>query len=183
MRWMCGASAALCASFVFNVLSGLLMGSIRTICSARRARFSVQYLQDTAVSHLIVQFGFRYALVAGQPPFASLSRSDTERLIKGNDFKIPAQLSIAVTRLIKRLLSPDSAPRPTMAAVLEDDFFVYGSYNQSFCLRNICEQFASKLRYLLAGNCPQSIYQRFPKYTRQRVKSDTCYGMPHSAYL
>ncbi|ELT98162.1 hypothetical protein CAPTEDRAFT_160517 [Capitella teleta] len=68
-----------------------------------------------------------YTLLVGKPPFETSSLKDTYSKIKKNEYMIPStKVSPPAKRLIERLLQADPTQRPSMASVLEDDFFTSG---------------------------------------------------------
>lgn len=68
-----------------------------------------------------------YTLLCGKPPFETSNLKDTYQRIRKNEYHIPSQrCSSAARNLIHRLLRPDPVNRPTMAQILEDEFFTTG---------------------------------------------------------
>lgn len=67
-----------------------------------------------------------YTLLVGKPPFETNSLKDTYARIKKNDYQVPARVCATARSLIQRLLQPDPSCRPTMAQVLDDEFFTSG---------------------------------------------------------
>ena len=69
-----------------------------------------------------------YTLLIGKPPFETSCLKDTYAKIKKNEFSIPPnKVSVQAKNLIHSLLQPDPNSRPTMAHILEDEFFTCGN--------------------------------------------------------
>ena len=68
-----------------------------------------------------------YTLLIGKPPFETSCLKDTYAKIKKNEYTIPNnKISPQAKNLINHLLQADPALRPTMAQILNDDFFYCG---------------------------------------------------------
>jgi len=68
-----------------------------------------------------------YTLLIGKPPFETSCLKDTYAKIKKNEFSIPPnKVSVQAKNLINSLLQPDPNSRPTMAHILDDEFFTCG---------------------------------------------------------
>jgi polo-like kinase 1 len=62
-------------------------------------------------------------LLVGKPPFETQSLKETYGRIKRNEYYIPSKVQHPAQLLIIKLLRPDPSTRPTMAEILEDEFF------------------------------------------------------------
>ncbi|KAL3841606.1 hypothetical protein ACJMK2_019723 [Sinanodonta woodiana] len=67
-----------------------------------------------------------YTLLVGKPPFETSNLKDTYTRIKKNEYNIPAKVSTPARKLIEKLLKSDPTERPTMDALLEEEFFKSG---------------------------------------------------------
>lgn len=68
-----------------------------------------------------------YTLLIGKPPFETSCLKDTYAKIKKNEYSIPAnKVSSQAKHLINHLLQADPNLRPTMGAILNDEFFHCG---------------------------------------------------------
>lgn len=65
----------------------------------------------------------RYTLLVGKPPFETQSLKETYGRIKRNEYYIPSKVQHPAQLLIIKLLRPDPSTRPTVAEILEDEFF------------------------------------------------------------
>ena len=68
-----------------------------------------------------------YTLLIGKPPFETSCLKDTYAKIKKNEYTIPPnKVSVQAKNLINHLLQSDPSLRPTMAQILQDEFFYCG---------------------------------------------------------
>ncbi|XP_046456835.1 serine/threonine-protein kinase PLK1-like [Daphnia pulex] len=67
-----------------------------------------------------------YAMLVGQPPFETSTLAETYSRIAHNMYVIPQWVSRPARSLIRQLLAPDPAHRPTLDQVLKHDFFTSG---------------------------------------------------------
>ncbi len=68
-----------------------------------------------------------YTLLIGKPPFETSCLKDTYAKIKKNEYSIPPnKVSLQAKNLINHLLQSDPSLRPTMAQILQDEFFYSG---------------------------------------------------------
>uniref|UniRef100_A0ACB8FKK7 Serine/threonine-protein kinase plk1 n=1 Tax=Sphaerodactylus townsendi TaxID=933632 RepID=A0ACB8FKK7_9SAUR len=67
-----------------------------------------------------------YTLLVGKPPFETSCLKETYMRIKKNNYTIPLHINPVAANLIRRMLRPDPATRPTIEELLSDDFFSTG---------------------------------------------------------
>lgn len=67
-----------------------------------------------------------YTLLVGKPPFETSCLKDTYSRIKKNDYTIPWHINPMASSLIKRMLHPEPAQRPSVAELQTDEFFTTG---------------------------------------------------------
>ena len=65
-------------------------------------------------------------MLVGQPPFETSTLAETYSRIAHNMYVIPQWVSRPARSLIRQLLAPDPAHRPTLDQVLKHDFFTSG---------------------------------------------------------
>ncbi|XP_077498649.1 serine/threonine-protein kinase PLK1-like [Amblyomma americanum] len=63
-----------------------------------------------------------YKLLVGRAPFKSTTREKTLARIKRNDFEIPPTVSPAASALIRWILQPEPARRPSIKAIMHHEF-------------------------------------------------------------
>ncbi|KAG7459377.1 hypothetical protein MATL_G00210130 [Megalops atlanticus] len=64
-----------------------------------------------------------YTLLVGKPPFETSCLKDTYLRIKNNEYTIPRHISPAAASLIRQMLHPEPALRPTVSDLLADEYF------------------------------------------------------------
>ncbi|XP_065576839.1 serine/threonine-protein kinase PLK1-like [Artemia franciscana] len=67
-----------------------------------------------------------YAMLIGQPPFETVSLSETYARIASNKYAIPNHISSRAKSLMKKMLAPEPRQRPTIDQILNHDFFASG---------------------------------------------------------
>ncbi|XP_051789293.1 serine/threonine-protein kinase PLK1 [Erpetoichthys calabaricus] len=67
-----------------------------------------------------------YTLLVGKPPFETSCLKETYIRIKKNDYIIPKHINPVAAALIGRMLRSDPTTRPTIADLLDDEFFTSG---------------------------------------------------------
>lgn len=67
-----------------------------------------------------------YTLLVGKPPFETSCLKETYNRIKKNSYTIPWHVRPEASSLIKRMLHADPTQRPTIAELIEDEFFTSG---------------------------------------------------------
>merc|ERR1711981_1384647 len=67
-----------------------------------------------------------YTLLVGKPPFETQTLKDTYNRIKKNEYHIPSRVGPLANSLIVRLLQDDPRKRPSIGAMLRDDFMCLG---------------------------------------------------------
>ncbi|XP_032831952.1 serine/threonine-protein kinase PLK1 isoform X2 [Petromyzon marinus] len=67
-----------------------------------------------------------YTLLVGKPPFETSSLKDTYARIKRTEYTIPKAVSATATTLIARMLRSEPLLRPSIAELLQDEFFTSG---------------------------------------------------------
>ena len=73
-------------------------------------------------------FFHRYTLLVGHPPFETKSLRETYNRIRNNEYTIPSRVSDNAAKLIKRMLKPNPADRPSLKEILADEFFTKGFF-------------------------------------------------------
>ena len=73
-------------------------------------------------------FFHRYTLLVGHPPFETKSLRETYNRIRNNEYTIPSRISDNAAKLIKRMLKPNPADRPSLKEILADEFFTKGFF-------------------------------------------------------
>lgn len=69
-----------------------------------------------------------YTLLVGHPPFETKSLRETYNRIRNNEYTIPSRISDNAAKLIKRMLKPNPADRPSLKEILADEFFTKGFF-------------------------------------------------------
>ncbi|XP_077507655.1 serine/threonine-protein kinase PLK1-like [Amblyomma americanum] len=77
-----------------------------------------------------------YTMLLGRPPFVASSVQETCARIKENRYEVPVTVSSAARTLIQRMLQPKPQNRPSVAAILEDEFMTCGPLPS--CLPTSC---------------------------------------------
>ncbi|XP_040076548.1 serine/threonine-protein kinase PLK1 [Ixodes scapularis] len=67
-----------------------------------------------------------FTLLVGRPPFETSTLKETYGRIKKNEYHVPKSVSSPARNLINRMLQPEPERRPTIEAVLNDDFMHSG---------------------------------------------------------
>ncbi|XP_077498646.1 serine/threonine-protein kinase PLK1-like [Amblyomma americanum] len=67
-----------------------------------------------------------YKLLVGRAPFKSTTREKTFARIKRNEFEIPTNVSSAASALIRWILQPEPAMRPSIGAIMHHEFMTRG---------------------------------------------------------
>merc|ERR1719351_241953 len=67
-----------------------------------------------------------YTLLVGKPPFETQTLKDTYNRIRKNEYHIPSRVGPLANSLIVRLLQDDPTKRPSLEAMLKDDFMTLG---------------------------------------------------------
>ncbi|CAN8004550.1 unnamed protein product [Ixodes hexagonus] len=71
-----------------------------------------------------------FTLLVGRPPFETATLKETYGRIKKNEYHVPSSVSTPARNLINRMLQPEPERRPTIDAVLNDDFMHSGPLPQ-----------------------------------------------------
>lgn len=109
-----------------------------------------------------------YTLLIGKPPFETSCLKDTYAKIKKNEYTIPPnKVSSPAKNLINHLLQSDPSLRPTMAQILQDEFFYCGYLPPRLpttCLsmpprfdRDIPNQLAPNPSHTIGSNLPNCL--------------------------
>lgn len=64
----------------------------------------------------------------GHPPFETKSLRETYNRIRKNEYTIPSRIPANAAELIKKMLQPNPADRPSLNEILDDDFFKKGFF-------------------------------------------------------
>ena len=67
-------------------------------------------------------------MLVGHPPFETKSLRETYNRIRNNEYTIPSRVSDNAAKLIKRMLKPNPADRPSLKEILADEFFTKGFF-------------------------------------------------------
>lgn len=67
-----------------------------------------------------------YTLLVGRPPFETQTLKDTYSRIKKNEYHVPSRIGPLAKSLIVRILQDDPKKRPSIGAMLNDDFMRLG---------------------------------------------------------
>ncbi|XP_077500042.1 serine/threonine-protein kinase PLK1-like [Amblyomma americanum] len=67
-----------------------------------------------------------YKLLLGCPPFKASSRKETCARIRRNEYHIPSSVSSDASALIRWMLHPEPAKRPSVEAIMHHDFMTRG---------------------------------------------------------
>ena len=67
-------------------------------------------------------------MLVGHPPFETKSLRETYNRIRNNEYTIPSRISDNAAKLIKRMLKPNPADRPSLKEILADEFFTKGFF-------------------------------------------------------
>ncbi|RXM31965.1 Serine/threonine-protein kinase PLK1 [Acipenser ruthenus] len=67
-----------------------------------------------------------YTLLVGKPPFETSCLKETYIRIKKNDYTVPRHINPVAAALMKKMLQADPTTRPTIAELLNDEFFTTG---------------------------------------------------------
>lgn len=67
-------------------------------------------------------------MLVGHPPFETKSLRETYNRIRNNEYTIPSRISDNAAKLIKRMLQPNPADRPSLKEILADEFFTKGFF-------------------------------------------------------
>ena len=86
------------------------------------------YLHFLFHNDCIIFFCHRYTLLIGHPPFETKSLRETYNRIRKNEYTIPSRIPANATALIKKMLQPNPADRPSLNEILDDDFFKKGFF-------------------------------------------------------